>query len=343
MRVLLGMSGGFDSTVSAKKLIDSGHTVEGALLVMHEYTDVNSARHAAEALGIPLHIIDVQKLFDEVVKTDFVSAYKNARTPNPCVICNEKVKFLSLYNYAMENGFDRIATGHYAKITTYVDGGVEHIALARPRDRKKDQTYMLYRLPEKILKVLMLPLADEVKEELRQGGVPSELREFDRPDSQEICFLPNGDYRDYLTDKLGPPKFGNFIDDVGNIIAPHKGITHYTIGQRKGLGISFGERVFVTDINPESGNITLSKCPKESSKIYVEDVVLTSLTKIGECTLRLYAKVRYQAPLIPAVARFFEDDTAIVELEVPARSVAPGQSLVLYDGDVMVAGGIISR
>ena len=165
MKILVGISGGVDSAYAAHKLLSEGHSVEGAVLVMHEYTEVAAAREAAASVGITLHEIDCKDLFNNIIKTDFVSEYTSGRTPNPCIICNERVKFATLYGYAVENGFDAIATGHYAKILTVSDGGETRYALACAEDAKKDQSYMLYRLPQRILSMLVLPLSVGTKPE----------------------------------------------------------------------------------------------------------------------------------------------------------------------------------
>ena len=344
MKILLGMSGGLDSTYAAMKLRDMGHTVEGALLLMHPYTDVESARESARSLGIPLHILDCRDRFESVVVPHFMDEYLAARTPNPCIICNSEVKFRVLHDYALENGFDKIATGHYARVTKSCDGGEERYAISRSVDSSKDQSYVLWRLPQDVLSRLMLPLSDSykraVKEEARAGG----LAAADREESQEICFIPSGDYAGYIEERRGVSQPGDFVDSDGNLLGRHNGIIRYTVGQRKGLGVALGARAFVTDINPKTNKITLSFEAKSVTNISVTDIVFSGIPRSTEpYETELFVKVRYLAPPISAKVRFSPDFTASVRLSVPVKSVTPGQSAVFYDGDRVVAGGFISE
>ena len=273
MRVLIGLSGGFDSAYAVKLLLEEGHEVAAAVIVMHDYTDVERAKGVARIFDIPLFEIDARELFDKVVKENFATEYSRGRTPNPCIICNPLVKFRALADLAREKGYDAIATGHYARIVDYVDtDGRSRRTLATALDAAKDQTYMLYRLPSDILDMLRLPLSSSVKKELRSSVTDTPFASIDAKDSQEICFLPDGDYPSFVTERIGMSKGGNFVTEDGSIIAPHKGIIHYTVGQRKGLGVSLGERAFVTDIDGESGNITLSTSPRLATRMLLSDV-----------------------------------------------------------------------
>lgn len=339
MRVLVGLSGGVDSMCAALKLIRDGEYVEGAVLRMHEYTEIDAARSVAEALGIPLNVIDCRDDFDRIIKTDFVEEYSQARTPNPCIICNERVKFARLADFACEHGFDKIATGHYARVTE--NNG--RLTLSVAADGGKDQTYMLYRLPQRVLRMLTLPLSDmsknEVRDMLRDGGYDMS----DKPDSQEICFLPDGGYAEYVESVKGVFPEGDFVDREGNPLGRHKGIIRYTVGQRKGLGISLGERAFVTAIDPLNNTVTLSK--EMSGK---RDITITSVSYMGIAeptapyTLRALVKVRYTANPTAAEAQIYPDGHADVRFETPVKA-APGQSAVAYDEDGKVLfGGFIS-
>lgn len=229
MRILVGISGGVDSAFAAKKLILEGHEVEGAVLIMHEFTELSAAREAAESVGIRLYEIDCRDSFNEI-KQNFVSEYINARTPNPCIICNERVKFKMLYDFAIERGFDAIATGHYARVER-LNG---RYTLAIPEDERKEQTYMLYRLPQNILSRLILPLSEGKKTNIRIIAKEQGISAANREDSQEICFLPNGGHTDYIESVAGKSVEGNFVDENGRVLGRHKGIIHYTVGQRKG-------------------------------------------------------------------------------------------------------------
>lgn len=341
MRILVGMSGGLDSTYAALKLKSEGHEVEGAVVDMHEYADVAGARESAHSLGIKLHVIDARGLF-EAVKENFVSEYSSGRTPNPCVVCNPLVKFRALADFAVQNGFDKIATGHYARVVTVeADGKILH-TLSRAADQKKDQSYMLYRLPESILSMLILPLADEVKSDIRRKALGVHLGAAERKESQEICFIPSGDYAEYIEGVKGRFPEGDFILEDGTPIGRHKGIIHYTVGQRKGLGIAYGERIFVSRIDPVTNRITLSTEGSFTDTVSVSDVVFSGMTEPREpVKRRVFVKLRYLARPLGALAVFDGKGSAVLKLDSPEKAVTPGQSAVMYDGDVLLAGGFI--
>lgn len=336
MRILVGISGGVDSAFAAKKLLQEGHEVEGAVLIMHSYTEIQAAREAAESVGIRLHEIDCQGGFEEI-KNNFVSEYTRGRTPNPCIICNERVKFKTLYDFAMAEGFDAISTGHYAGIVES-DG---RYALAMPEDRRKEQTYMLYRLPQEILSRLVLPLSEGTKTEIREKAREQGISAADRGDSQEICFLPEGNHTEYIESVAGKCPEGDFIDADGNIIGRHKGIIHYTVGQRKGLGISLGERAFVTRIDPDENTVTLSPKMSGERTLWLSDVVYSGMpSPERETVAELEVKLRYTAPLVSATAYLYPDGRVRLELAEPQK-FAPGQSAVLYRGGIVLLGGFI--
>ncbi len=341
MRILVGMSGGLDSTYAALKLRSEGHTVEGAVLVMHEYTEVEAAKSAANAIDIPLHIVDCRERFS-AVKENFIEEYRSARTPNPCIICNALVKFRVLYEFAMENGFDKIATGHYAEvITTSVDGKECH-ALKRAKDSSKDQTYMLYRLGEDILSVLVLPLSGDEKSDIRKRAEEIGLEVAKRKDSQEICFIPDGNYAKYIEEHIGAFPEGDFISPNGKTLGRHKGIIRYTVGQRKGLGVAASSRIFVTSIDPVANTVTLSPMPKESTRVHIKDTVFSAISSGAAEDIPVYVKLRYQASPRRAILRILDGDRCELTLDEPERSVTPGQSAVLYDENgVVLAGGIV--
>lgn len=340
MKVLVGISGGVDSAVCALRLIQLGYTVEAAVLRMHEYTETDACEAVAASLGVPLHVVDCTEPFDRIVKENLVREYSAGRTPNPCIICNERVKFAYLYSYALEHGFDFIATGHYARVER-LDG---RLTFRIAEDSRKDQSYMLYRLPQHILSRLLLPLADMTKTEVRAIAEKCGLSVADKPDSQEICFLPDGGYADFVESRAGSFAEGSFVSPDGRILGKHKGIIHYTVGQRKGLGIALGERAYVTDINPEENTVTLSSDFLGKTEIKVSSAVLSGFAPSDhEATVSVRVKLRYTAPLENAVATVYPDGTATLTFDRPVRS-APGQSAVAYDGEGRVLfGGYIDR
>ncbi len=341
MKILLGLSGGVDSTYAALALAEQGHEVAAATLIMHEGMNTEQARESASALGIPLYEIDCRGNFGECVIKNFVDEYANARTPNPCVICNSEIKFIKLLEFAEEHGFDAIATGHYARVRKLSDDKGEYYAVSRGADVKKDQTYMLYRLPQKVLSRLVLPLSDITKEQIRSRSSEAGLTAAERADSQEICFIPDGDYATYVEKIKGKSPEGDFVDEKGNVIGKHKGIIRYTVGQRKGLGISAASRIFVTKIDPMSNTVHISSQDPHSNVVKISGIVYSGMRepRYGE-SRELSVKLRYAAPQVPARVEFF-GDKATMYLEFDVRAVTPGQSAVMYDGDTVVAGGFI--
>lgn len=338
------MSGGLDSTYAALKLIKEGHDVEGAVLVMHEYTETEAAERAAAETGIKLHTVDCRAAFDKAVREYFVNEYLNARTPNPCIVCNGEVKFKYLYEYAIKNGFDAIATGHYSKILKIGEGDGIRYAISAAKDAKKDQSYMLWRLSQEILSHLILPLSELEKSEIRENAASLGLTSAKSRDSQEICFIPDNDYASYIEKERGVMPRGSFVYEDGKPLGEHNGIIRYTVGQRKGLGISLGERAFVTEIDPQKNTVTLAREPKKSSEVLVEDLVFSGIPKQeAGVEMELFVKLRYQAPRVPVRVVFDENNTLTAHLLTPASSVTPGQSAVFYDGDMVVFGGFIVK
>lgn len=341
MKILVGVSGGVDSAFAVKKLQLLGHTVEGAVLKMHEYTECDAARRVAEDLGIPLWEIDCTVSFNSIIKKNFVEEYAAGRTPNPCIICNEKVKFKYLYDFAMEHGFDMIATGHYARVERFECDGELRYALSCAEDLVKDQTYMLYRLPQYILEKLALPLCEGTKAQIRDAAASYGIGAADRKDSLEICFLPNGGHAEYVESVIGESPEGDFIDTEGHVIGRHKGIIRYTVGQRKGLGISLGERAFVTNIDPVNNTVTLSASSEGKREVLIKDMVYSGMPMPKQATVRTFtAKLRYSRSAGECRATLYPDGTGRLEFDTPQKA-APGQSAVLYDGDRVMCGGFI--
>ena len=342
MKILVGISGGVDSAVAAKILKNEGHTVEGAVLKMHEYTELSAACIAADNVQIPLHTVDCTEEFDKIIRKNFVEEYLAGRTPNPCILCNQTVKFKLLYSYAMENGFDAIATGHYAKIVTVDNGAGKRYAFQCSEDKRKDQTYMLYRLPQYIIEKLMLPLGGMCKEDIRALAANYGIDASERADSQEICFLPNGNHAEYIESVAGKSPEGDFIDMNGNVLGKHRGIIRYTVGQRKGLGIALGERAFVTKIDPKNNTVTLSPKEAGASLVRISDMVHSGMDMPKEDVCGNFdVKLRYASSFLKCVARLHSDGTATLEFDPPQKA-APGQSAVLYRNGVVMCGGFIT-
>ncbi len=339
-KVLLGMSGGVDSTYAAHVLKEAGYAVEGAVLAMHQYTELDEAIDSARSIGIPIRVLDARERFSKIVIEDFCRAYQNAMTPNPCIICNENVKFRILYEEAVKNGFDKIATGHYARVSER-NG---HHAVEMARDISKDQSYMLYRLPENILSRLILPLGDRIKTEVTASAAAMALSAAMRPESQEICFVKEESYIDFIKRTRGPLRKGCFVDESGMVLGEHNGIQCYTVGQRKGLGISAATRLFVKEIHPETGDIVLSDSAPLSSEFLVSNMVFSGMDEEEALVAEeLRVKVRYQAA--PVAARLTREANGAFRVSVAERIrfVTPGQSAVLYHGERVVCGGIIQR
>ena len=336
-RILVGMSGGLDSTYAALYLKQCGAMVAGAVLSMGEETDLSGAETAAKQLDIPLHIIDAREAFEMHVKSYFASSYAKGETPNPCVECNRHVKVALLCDFAEEHGFDLVCTGHYAHIA-YDDGSGRYYVM-RAEDEKKDQSYVLWQLTQKQLAMLITPLSYMEKAEIRRAAEAAGLSAAAAKESQDICFLPNGDYAAFVKARMGDFPEGDFVDENGCVVGRHKGIIHYTVGQRKGLGIALGRPVFVTRIDAETNTVHLAFAGGEFGReCLVSDANFQKLSEREMLDgMRVRVKVRYAAP--PADATVYETQLPSgkrglrVEFDMPQRAVTPGQSAVFYDAD----------
>lgn len=333
-KVLMGMSGGVDSSVAVRILQEQGFSVQGAVIRFspaHEGA-VAAAQAAADTLQIPLHILDAGEDFDTQVVQPFCESYCAGCTPNPCILCNPLVKFRLLARKAAELGCRFIATGHYARVE--VDAlGVSRIAV--PESAARDQSYMLYRLPQDILNQLILPLGEFEKDDIREMARDLQLACADAPDSMEICFIPDGDYAAYIRARGFTPKSGRFIGPAGEDLGPHAGVDHYTVGQRKGLGIAAGRPLFVKAILP-GGDIQLAETGQE----YSSRITLTDLATPDDAPLpagEYLVKIRSAATPTPCVY----DGAGAVTFPEPVRAPAPGQSAVFYRDGLVYGGGII--
>ena len=354
MKILIAMSGGVDSSVAAKLLCDAGNECIGCTMKLFDncdaglsrsrtccsLDDIEDARSVAFSLGMRYYVFNFKDDFREKVIKKFASAYLAGQTPNPCIDCNRYMKFDKLYERARLLGCDKIATGHYARIE--FDG--EKYLLKKARDESKDQSYVLYMLTQEQLAHTLFPLGELIKSETRAIAEASKLTNAQKPDSQDICFVPDGDYAaaiERLTGKTSAP--GNFIDTDGNVLGTHRGITHYTIGQHRGLGLALPERRYVCKIDAGSGTVTLGS----DTELYSREVLVHDFNWIsGEAPsgpIRCSAKLRYRQPEQAANVEPLSENEALIRFDTPQRAVTPGQSAVLYDDDTVLGGGIIVR
>ncbi len=340
-KVLLGMSGGVDSSTAAALLMRAGHEVIGATLVMHDIheKDAAAAKTVAAALGIPHHTVDMREDFEKHVLSPFVAEYESGRTPNPCVLCNGYIKFPALLKTANDLGCEYIATGHYAAIGQR-DG---HPVITAATDKAKDQSYFLYMLGENILSRLLFPLSGMTKPEIRAIAEELALPSASSPDSQDICFIKDISCADFVKSRSsGKIKLGNFVDTAGKILGKHKGISSYTVGQRKGLGVSSTAPLYVSHIDANSGNVIL--CRENElyrTRVYAENCRYFA----GELPAEPFeatVSLRYTKKPGRATVTAIDKDKVLIEFTEPQRAPAPGQSAVFFDDNDLLGGGIIS-
>ena len=359
-RVLLGMSGGVDSSAAAVLLQEQGYAVTGVTLKLWSESDesdpqaksgqtccslddVRDARQVADRLGIPHYVFNFKDLFLEQVVQPFVDAYRLGRTPNPCILCNQAIKFDLLLQRALAMGFDAVATGHYARIER--DPGSGEFQLRRGLDPRKDQSYVLYGLSQDQLARVLLPLGAYRKDEIRAIAADRGLVNARKPDSQEICFIDDEGYQAFLERRQAAGEPGDFIDRDGKVIGRHQGIGRYTIGQRKGLGQAFGSRVFVTDLDPQRNQVRLgSEEDLKRSSLVADRIKQTGfdpLTGAGAPTRNITAQIRYQAKPASAILTPLDGDRVQIDFAEPQRAITPGQAVVFYQDDRVLGGGRI--
>ena len=339
------MSGGVDSSVAAAILLEQGYEAIGITMLLWGDGDgcAKDAKAVCQKLGIKHYTADFRDAFKNRVMDYFAEEYYHGRTPNPCVMCNRFLKFDAMQKFARELGAEKIATGHYAKIK--YDEALKRYLLKGANAVGKDQTYVLYSLTQEQLKNTLMPLGDLAdKEETRRIATKLGLEVANKSDSMEICFIPDNNYREFLEDYTGTKSpEGDFVDMDGNVLGKHSGIINYTIGQRKGLGITFGQPMFVTGIDAEKNQVVLGEKGTEFSSELMADTINFIPFERPEKPIEVLAKVRYSARLAKATVFPEDEDLVRVVFEKPQRAVTPGQAVVFYDldGDMVVGGGII--
>lgn len=353
-RVLIGMSGGIDSTVAAILLLEQGYELVGATFRTFDsmkesclakekgccsVESIVEAQRMAANLGFEHHILDFRDTFREHVISNFIDEYSRGRTPNPCVLCNSHIKWGKLMEAAEEYDCDYIATGHYAQIATHRG----HVYLKNAVDKHKDQTYFLWMLTEENLRKTLFPLGGLTKSEVRQIAVAHGLEALSKKaESQEICFVPNNDYRVFLASQGVAIEAGDYVDAGGKIIGRHQGYCNYTIGQRKGLGIALGSPKYVTHIDAKHNTVTLGEHDElYRREVCASDVRLRDMEWLEESP-NVEARIRYKSPAIQGQLRKIDAEHIQIEFEEPVWGVTPGQSLVIYKDGLVVGGGILT-
>ena len=344
-RVFAAMSGGVDSSVAAYLLLQEGYDVTGATMTLYrpngetgDSQDVTDARAICHRLGIPHVTYDMGGVFCRRVIEDFIRVYEEGGTPNPCVTCNKTIKFGALWEAVCADGADMIATGHYARIRREGDRAL----LCKAADEGKDQSYFLWQLPRDLLPHVLFPLGEMTKPAIRALAAEQGFETAHKSDSQDICFVPDGDYAGFMEGYTGRvPEAGDFVDTNGHVLGRHKGIIHYTIGQRKGLGIALGAPAFVCGKDPASNRVILGK----NDDLFTREVHLTNVNLLSADTIdtpmAVTARIRSTHRGDTATVIMTGKDTATVTFVAPQRAACAGQSCVFYDGDVVVGGGII--
>ena len=347
-KVLLGMSGGVDSSTSAYILKDMGYDVEGVTLELYpgssccNLSTYLDAKKVCSKLGIPHTIVDLKKEFQEYVVDDFFDKYRNCKTPNPCVECNKYLKFGIMWKKAVELGCDYVSTGHYAKVEYSEE--YKRFVLKKSKNIKKDQTYFLYDIPKDVLEHVIFPLGDfEDKEDVRALAREKELPTYSRPDSEDLCFVPDGDYKKFLEEHGNfKKKKGNIVlKSTGEILGEHEGLYNYTVGQRKGMGIAYSEPLFVIGFDIAKNELLVgTKDELLTKEFLVENYNLLLVDEIKE-PIKVNVKTRYTQKEYPATIEMTDNNKIKVTFDEPQINITPGQSAVFYIGDIVLGGGKI--
>lgn len=356
-KVVVGLSGGVDSSVAAYLLKEQGYDVIGVTMQIWQEEEqfveeeeggccglsaVNDARRVAQMLDIPYYVMNFRKEFKEHVMDYFVQEYLEGRTPNPCIACNRFVKWEALLKRSMDIGADYIATGHYAQIKQLENG---RYAIANSVTAAKDQTYALYNLTQDQIARTLMPVGQYTKEEIREIAAKIGLNVANKPDSMDICFVPDNDYSGFIQRESGKNVSveGDFVDIHGNVLGKHKGIIHYTVGQRKGLNLSMGKPVFVIEIRPETNEVVIG----DNEDCFAESLVATHVNYVIDekrpDSFRAIGKIRYAHKGAPCTVESIGEDEVKVTFDEPQRAITPGQAVVFYDGDIVLGGGVIQK
>lgn len=353
-KVVIGMSGGVDSSVAAYLLKEAGYDVIGVTMQIWQDEDVEiqaeqggccglsaveDARRVAAELSIPYYVMNFKQEFKKNVMDYFVCEYLEGKTPNPCIACNRYVKWESLLKRSLDIGADYIATGHYARVVQLENG---RYTLQKSATQAKDQTYALYNLTQYQLEHTLMPVGEYTKDRIREIAAEINLQVAQKPDSQEICFIPDNDYAKFISEYTDTAiTEGNFIDKNGNVIGRHKGITHYTVGQRKGLNLALGYPVFVTELRTETNEVVVGSSEDVfGTRLYANRLNFMSVEDL-ETEKIVHAKIRYGHRGAECTVKKIEEDVVECIFAEPQRAITPGQAVVFYDGDYVLGGGTI--
>lgn len=353
-KVVVGMSGGVDSSVAAYLLKEQGYDVIGVTMQIWQDEEpgvqeenggccglsaVEDARRVASELQIPYYVMNFKREFQEHVIDYFVGEYLHGRTPNPCIACNRYVKWEALLSRSLGIGADYIATGHYAQVERLKNG---RFAIRNSATKRKDQTYALYNLTQEQLSRTLMPVGAYSKEQIRRIAEEISLPVASKPDSQDICFVPDGDYAAFIRKEYqGKIPEGNFVTSDGQILGRHKGITHYTVGQRKGLGLALGYPAFVLEIRPETNEVVIGTKEESMTREVRANRLNFMAVEDIEGEMRAFAKIRYNHKGAWCTVKRTEEDEICCVFDEAQRAVTPGQALVLYDGEYVLGGGTI--